>query len=78
MVMNNLQKEVTITHTPHDHHKMKQIINNALKTLSSSNRLNLKPTKYNTIVDFISFISEMISKAVICNNIINGFKTIMV
>ena len=51
-----------------------RIINSAIKNLSSSNKLVLKLTKHNAIVDFISSVLEMTSKAVIRDNIIHGFK----
>ena len=59
---------------PCDRHPMKRIINSAIKNLSSSNKLVLKSTKHNYIVDFISSVPEMTSKAVTRDNITHGFK----
>ena len=73
-IMNLLQNKVTVSNISCDRHPMKRIINSAMKNLSSSNKLVLKPTKHNAIVDFISSVPEMTSKAVTRDNITHGFK----
>ena len=51
---------------------MKRKITLELQKLSDSKKLKLKPTKKNGIIDFVSSVPEMASKAVTRNNIIHG------
>ncbi len=53
---------------------MKQRITKAFDELSSSNQLRLHGMKRVALIDFISSLPQMVTKAVTCLNDIHGFK----
>ena len=52
---------------------MKRTIYNIPQKLANENKLILKYSKNNAIVDFVSCVPEMTKKEVTRNNIIHGF-----
>ena len=73
-IMQSLQKKVSVSDVPIHRHPMKKLIHSALKGLMDENRLVLKPTKKNAIIDFVASVPDMTSKAVTRDNVIHGFK----
>ena len=73
-MMHKLQRTHTVSNLPYQRHPMKCMIHNALRRLFYDKRLSLKPTKKNEIIDFISFVPAMTTKAAIYDNINCGFK----
>ena len=71
-VMHSLQGKVSVSDVSTDLHLMKRKITLELQKLSDNNKLKLKPTKKNGIIDFVSSVPEMASKEVTRNNIIHG------
>ena len=53
---------------------MKKLIHQSLKDFMDSNRLKLKPTKKNAIIDFVASVPSMTAKAVTRDNVLHGFK----
>ena len=52
---------------------MKRTIYNSLQKPANENKLILKSSKNNAIIDFVSCVPEMTEKPVTINNIIHGF-----
>ena len=71
-LMHSLQKNVTVSDLASYTHPMKKIISQGLKSLND--KVQLKTTKKNALIDFISSLPEMTSKAVTRKNVIHGFK----
>ena len=70
--MQALQKLYTVSDVPLDRHPMKRMIDNQLKNLQDEGKLVLKPTKKNSLIDFIASVPAMTSKAITRDNIIHG------
>ena len=73
-IMHNLQKTITYVDTPFHSHPMKQKITRAFDELSSSNQLRLPSKKRGALIDFVSGLPQMVTKAVTYPNVIHGFK----
>ena len=71
--MQSLQKTISVSDIPIECHPMKQLIHNSFKDLSSEGKLKLKHTKQNSLIDFISCIPDMTTKAAARENIVCGF-----
>ena len=59
---------------PIHRHPMKKLIHSALKGLMEKNRLVLKSTNNNAIIDFVASVPDMTSKVVTQDNVLHGFK----
>ena len=68
------KKQVIGTDTLIEIHPMKKALHNVLKNSQNQNRLILKASKKNSIIDVISCVPQMITQAVTTNNIIHGLK----
>ena len=59
-----LQKSMSVTNVPMDNHPMKRFIANVFKDLQSKQKINLNQNKKDALIDFISCIPEMTTRAV--------------
>ena len=72
--MHGLQSRITHVDTPFKSHPMKQKITKAFDQLSSNNQLRLVGKKRSALIDFVSGLPQMVTKAVTYPNIIHGFQ----
>ena len=70
--MQTLQKVISVSNVPIERHPMKKMIFNELKDLQNQQKLLLKPSKKNSIIDFIASVPGMTAKSVTRDNIIHG------
>ena len=71
-IMPALQKTITVSDIPIDLHPMKRLVSREIQKWTDQNRLKLKLTKKNAIIDFVSSVPEMTAKAVTRPNITHG------
>ena len=71
-IMPALQKTITVSDIPIDLHPMKRLVSREIQKWTDQNRLKLKLTKKNAIIDFVSSVPEMTVKAVTRPNITYG------
>ena len=72
-IMQKQCKEVTLNNVPSERHPMKKSIKTEFHLLFSKNRLQLKYSKRNAIIDFVCSIPEISIRAMTRNNIVHGF-----
>ena len=70
--MQTLQRVISVSNVPIERHPMKKMIFNELKDLQNQQKLLLKPSKNNSIIDFIASVPGMTAKSVTRDNIIHG------
>ena len=73
-IMHKLQKEVTVSNKTYQTHPMNRKVAAAFESLHHEKRLLLKPSKKKALIDFISCLPQMITKAVTHSNVVHGFK----
>ena len=73
-LMHQLQNVVTVSDIPICNHPLKRKIHNAIKQLVDNGNLYIKPTKNNTLIDFVASLPKMTPKAVTRQNILHGFR----
>ena len=64
------EQKITVRNIPYDFHPKKHTIYNSLQKLANENKLILKSSKNNVIVEFVSCVPEMTTKAVTRNDIL--------
>ena len=72
-IMLAMEQTITVRNIPYDRHPMKITIYNSLQKLANENKLILKSSKKNAIIDFVSCVPEMTTRAVTINKRIHDF-----
>ena len=68
-----MEKKITVSNIPYDRQPMKLTIYNSLQKLENENKHILKSSKNNAIIDFVSYVPEMTTKAVTGNKTMHIF-----
>ena len=68
--MQTLQKVISVSNVLVERHPMKKMIFNELKEVQNQQNLLLKPSKKNSIIEFIVSVPDMTAKSVTRDNII--------
>ena len=72
-IIKKLQKKYTVKHFEDDIHPMKRSVKSSFAQLYNQNKVCLKSSKKNSLVDFISSVPEIVTRAVSKENCRSGF-----
>ena len=72
-IIPEIKQKNTVKNIHYDRHPMKHTIYNSPQKLANENKLILKSSTNNAIIEFVSCVPKMTTEAVTRNNIIHGF-----